>query len=73
MKMLKPIEQTLESNPSLGWLSGLWGTIVLWVTWIADHPTEIGKWFGLLAGVLGFCATYYTLRIQRRTWQKMNS
>lgn len=71
MSALKPVQNALEHNPSLGWLAGLWGMITGWVTWLGGHPTEIGKWFGVVAGALGVSATYYTVRVQRLTLKRM--
>jgi len=69
--MTHRIATALELHPTLGWLASLGSMFMGWLTWLLEHSSSFAQGFAVGAGLFGVAAGYYTFRIQRRTWQRM--
>jgi hypothetical protein len=63
---------TLEAHPALGWLTSLLSFVLGLFGWAVEHVDLFTKAFGLVATIFGCIAGWYTIRVQRRTLQKLN-
>jgi hypothetical protein len=64
------INTTLESHPQLGWVGSVASFLLGTTQWLIDHADSFTKLAGFAAAFFGVIAGWYTLRIQRRAWQK---
>jgi hypothetical protein len=64
------IASLLEAHPLLAWFASLLSMVTSGAVWFVDHSDEVAKIFALVAGLFALVASYYTMRIQRRTYRR---
>lgn len=72
MSMNQKMISAIESHPALGWVASVLSIGTGMFRWLFDHVDDFTKLLGLAATVFGLVAGYYTMRIQRRTWNRKN-
>jgi hypothetical protein len=60
----------LECHPILGWVMSAFSVVSGFASWFVAHVDGVSKIVALSAVMFGSVAGYYTMRIQRRTWQR---
>lgn len=63
-------ESLFEAHPGLAWLASGVSWLLSLCSWMVDHADDGAKVFGVFAAIFATVAGYYTMRIQRRAWNR---
>jgi hypothetical protein len=64
------IAPLIEAHPMLAWATSALSIFLGWLGWVIDHAHDFAKVFGMFAALFGMIAGYYTMRVQKRAYDR---
>jgi uncharacterized membrane protein YeaQ/YmgE (transglycosylase-associated protein family) len=67
----KAYEAAVASRPVVGWVTAVGSWVVSALGWFVDNVNPITRILGFVGAVMAVVISVYTIKIQRKTWQRM--